>query len=113
MSKDTFAKWLSVEMESRNLSQSELARRLGINQAAISRLLSQRSLPSISTLNGLAKVFQLPIAHIYQATGLMAPDPEGDLLTEQIAHLAKQLPTDTDKQEIIEILKVKLSLRSS
>jgi transcriptional regulator with XRE-family HTH domain len=53
----TFRENLQREMDIRGISQSELARRAGMNQTAISSLLAGRNEPRLSTIERIAAAF--------------------------------------------------------
>ena len=57
--KDTFVDWLIDQMNSKGLSQAELAKKAGVSRAAISNLLNGSRGAGINLLNALAKGLDL------------------------------------------------------
>jgi len=106
----TFSHWLVAEMEARKLNQSDLARAVRVNQAAISRLVSGKAQPSPDTLNALARVFELPPIVVFRAAGLLPPDPDVDEEIEQIIHEVEKLPK-ADQEEVLAFIRMKRNLR--
>ncbi len=105
-----FSQWLVSEMESRKLNQSDLARAVRIDQAAVSRLVSGKAQPSPDTLNSLARVFELPPIVVFRAAGLLPNDPDVDEEIEQILHEVDKLPK-ADQEEVLAFIRMKRNLR--
>jgi transcriptional regulator with XRE-family HTH domain len=106
----TFAEWLMFEAVRRNWSQADLARKSGLNRAVISKILSDKSDPSPESCKALAKALDTPIEEIYRAAGLLPPKSAKDDLVELITHLAIQLPTDEEKEDAAEYLRMRLRI---
>jgi transcriptional regulator with XRE-family HTH domain len=64
--------------------------------------------PSPETLETIAHALRLPTETVYQAAGILPPDPASDPLTEEILYIARQLP-EADVQELIELARLKLN----
>lgn len=77
--KDAFAKRLYRAIVDKGLTQSEVARRAGLNKAAISSYATARSLPTPTNLNKLAKVLEV-------APEELLP-PIGDLVNDNPVHI--------------------------
>jgi len=61
----TFSDWLAKQMNRKNLSQSELARRIGVTRQAVNHLLSGATdEPSVDTLKKIAEVLQVDIVEV-------------------------------------------------
>ena len=70
-----FATVLTELMRQRGWSQRELAKRSGIGQTQISKLLSGTSSPSLDTAEAIAQAFDLETWHmLIRATGLPPND---------------------------------------
>ena len=78
---------------SSNLTQSELAERIGLNQSAIGKYERGELEPSISTLKALSKIFECSIDYILGNSN--------DFGVISIANEGAQLPTDA--QELVDI----------
>lgn len=60
-----FPTWLAKQMDRKNLSQSELARRIGVTRQAVNHLLSGATdEPSVDTLKKLAEILGVPIVEV-------------------------------------------------
>ena len=110
MEKETFSRWLASEMSVRGLNQSELARAVQVNQAAISRLVSGKAHPSPDTLNALAQAFEMPPITVFRAAGYLPEDPGITDEVEQLLHEIGKLDED-DQEEVLHFIRMKNNLR--
>lgn len=108
--KYNFSEWLQSEMESRNLSQSELARRAGLNRAVVNKIVNQISMPTPETIEALARGLKLPSEQVFRAAGLLPPVPPKRAQVDELDHLANLLGDD-DLQEVIDYAKMRLRKR--
>ena len=69
-----FDRWLTYEMSSRELSQSDLARKAGISQTSISNVLSQKREPGPEFCIAIAKVFGISPESAFRKAGLLPPE---------------------------------------
>src|SRR5437764_3969891 len=71
MDNDTqpFAQWLNATMQSRGLSQAEVARGLGVADAQVSRWRRGQVTPSVRYLHQLAATFDVPRARLEVMAG--------------------------------------------
>lgn len=105
-----FRDWLSIELERRRMSQSDLARAIHMNQGSISRLLSGKTSPTIETLQAIARAFQMSVTTVYRAASVLKDLPVKDALAERIANdLDKLDPHDRD--EVLAFIQMKLDRR--
>jgi DNA-binding XRE family transcriptional regulator len=104
-----FNTWLVGQMEKAHVNQSGLAKLAHLNQAAISRILSGQAKPSVDTCKAFSRVFNIPVNEVYLAVGILPPTKE-DRLVNIITHLAEQLPTDEDKQDAAEYIRLRLRI---
>ena len=104
--KTDFAKWLENELETRAISQAELARQAGVTRGAINGILTGAKGPGVDLCNGIAQAFKLPPEIIYRAAGLLPPDTTVSELIQQITHLTKELPLQ-EQQDILEFVKLR------
>ncbi|MDP1713929.1 MAG: helix-turn-helix transcriptional regulator [Anaerolineales bacterium] len=104
--KTKFAKWLENELETRNISQSELARQAGVTRGAINGILTGSKGPGIDLCKGIAQAFDLPPEIVFRAAGLLPPDTTVTELIQQITHLTNELPLQ-EQQDILEFVKLR------
>ncbi len=106
-----FGDWLSTEMKNRGMTQSELARKANISQAAISHILSNRRNPGNGLCESIARALRLPPELVFRKAGLLPPAVPQDEYQEELLHLLQQLPPE-ERQEILELVRFKLERKS-
>ena len=106
MTMNDFPDWLRKELEKRNWSQADLARRSGISAPQITRVLSGERSFSSDSLLAIAKAFKLPPEHVFQAAGILPPKSEEDKLIEQIIALTEGL-SEESKKDIYEYARMR------
>jgi len=104
-----FPEWLLAELEKRNMTQAELARKSGVTPPQISRILSGTRGTEGKTLSALAHALKLPPEEVYRAAGLLPPEPIETKLTRQITYVTAQLPPE-EQQGLLEFAKLRLRL---
>lgn len=97
-----FPKWLQGQMDQREWSQSELARRAGVDRQLIWRYLNNiTTRPDETVLQKIARALKMPFEEIYRAAGILPPKPTGDEWIEKITHITNQLPPD-EKERVFQ-----------
>jgi transcriptional regulator with XRE-family HTH domain len=105
---NAFGQWLVRELENRGWSQAELARRAHVSRTAISDVISSRRGAGPDLLKAIAEGFNLPKRQVFEAAGILPPDPEDDPTTAEVNYLLTLLPQE-DREEILELISVKLT----
>ncbi len=101
-----FGSWLLKEIESRDMSQSDLARACEITTAQMSRIISGERNAGKETIAKIARAFKLPPETVFRAAGLLPPQSPENEIIEQITHLTQELPT-YEQQDILEFVKMR------
>lgn len=104
--RSNFPEWLKKELESRGLSQSELARSAGVTRAAINGILTGARGPGTDLCNGIARALKIPPEEVYRAAGLLPPAPKENPIVKQITYLTSNLP-EAEQQDILEFIKLR------
>jgi transcriptional regulator with XRE-family HTH domain len=78
-----FGRWLEATLESRGMSQAEVARDLGVADAQVSRWRRGQATPSLPSLQRLAQALHVPRTMLEELAGYTPPsvageDPERD-----------------------------------
>lgn len=71
---NAFGAWLTAAMQERNLSQAELARRLGVDAAQLSRWRRGLVTPSVNHLQGIAAALGVPREDLDRLAGYPVAD---------------------------------------
>jgi len=66
---ESFARWLDATMQSRSLSQAEVAREMGVADAQVSRWRRGQVTPSVRSLHQIAATFDVPRANLERMAG--------------------------------------------
>jgi len=77
-----FGPWLSATMRERGLSQAELARRIGVDDAQVSRWRRGLVVPSVGHLQRIAAALDVPRVLLDRLAGYPVPDEADVLLPE-------------------------------
>lgn len=109
-SMEKFGQWLLDELEKREMSQSDLARRSGLSQGTISNMISSTRGVGPDSLRAIAKALRLPIEQVYRAANLLPPPPDVDEEMEQILNEFDNL-SKQDQQEVLAFIHMKQNLR--
>lgn len=104
-SKEEFVDFVKDELSKRNWSHAELARRSGISQAHISRVIKGDYQPGIDLLNSVALVFDVPQEFIFRCAGILPEKKETNPTEEKALHLFSQLNTK-DKGLVIDFIQL-------
>lgn len=103
-----FSDWLDAQLEERNWTRAELARRSGIHQSTLSMIYNGLRNVGTDSADAIANAFHLPASVVYIAAGLLPESENIDEYEEQVIHLLHQLPPE-DREEILELIKFKIT----
>ncbi len=102
-----FAGWLSRELRQRHWNKAELARRGGITDAQVSRVLNGNQRPGTVMLQAVAAALQVPLYEVYVRAGLLPAEPGRSLLIDRIVAMLELLPEE-DQEELLEMTRIKV-----
>jgi len=99
---NTFSDWLLAELEKREWSQSDLARRAKVSNAAISDVLSGRRNVGRNLAASIAEGLKLPIEDVYREAGILpkAKETAQDQWVRRIEHKLEQITDEDDRRTI-------------
>jgi transcriptional regulator with XRE-family HTH domain len=100
----SFADWLTTELETREWSQSELARRAGVSTAAVSDILSGRRNVGTELATAIADALKIPQDDVYIAAGLLRPKRDRNSIIEQIIHEVQERP-EAEQREFLSYIR--------
>lgn len=75
-SPNRFGQWLEATMQSRGLSQADMARQVGVADVQVSRWRRGQVTPSVRYLHRLASTFDVPRTMLDQLAGYPGDEPE-------------------------------------
>lgn len=109
---DPFRQWLNAQLDARNLSQADASRRAGLNQNAISDLLTGKiKAVSLRTAKALARLFGTPLPEVLRLAGhLESPVGNDDLSLSELVQLARTLSPE-DRLDLLEFARWKSQRR--
>lgn len=92
---NNFAAWLKHELDKRDMSPADLARRGTISEQSISKILHGKRQPGLESLIGVADGFHIPRAEVFRAAGIIEKEPESRI--EELATRIESLRLDQQK----------------
>ena len=106
--KTTFVEWLQAELDDRNWSQADLAKKTNTATGTISRIMTTSRGPGIDFCKAVAAAFNLPQETVFRAAGLLDPKPDADPELAEWKHIFSQAKTDIDRQRLLELARFEL-----
>jgi transcriptional regulator with XRE-family HTH domain len=101
----TFSEWLTSELQTRKMSQTELAKKSGVTPAQISRILSGQRGAESKTLYAIATALKIPPEEVFQMAGKWnEKTPPEDSLLNRINTLYRTLKDPGNKTRALEYL---------
>jgi transcriptional regulator with XRE-family HTH domain len=99
-----FGTWLTEQLQQRDWSMSELARRCGVSHATISRIIGGSQNPSPELCREMARALTLSPETVFRKAGLLPPEPDSsDPLLNEAVHLFQQLPEEERRTLLIQM----------
>lgn len=102
---DNFVPWLITELEDRDWSQRELARRADLSQTTVSLVIAQERLPSPEFCIAVAYALRIPPEDVLRRAGHLPAVPDNDALDRQAVFLIHRtmeimphLPAETQRR---------------
>lgn len=90
--------WLKQQIAERGWSVREAARQAGVSPTPLNHILAGKANPGLDVYRGLAKAFDVPVAHVLRLAGEIAPPLEeqraANPLLDEGCLLLSRLPTD-------------------
>lgn len=95
---ETLTSWIGTELERRDWSYSELARRSNVSQSMISKVMAGHANPGVDFIIGIAQAFGVPREFAFRKAGLLPPEDteDEDLTLISLMNEWRQL-SDEDK----------------
>jgi len=106
---NTFNEWLLSELEKRDWSQADLARRTGVSRTAISDIISGKRNMGRDMAISLAEALKLPLEEVFRAA-LLPPKPESNPLVEEGLYILQQLD-GTEREDALRFLRMRLQVK--
>jgi len=106
---ENFPEWLLQELNSRNMSQSDLARASGVTTAQISRIISGQRKPGPEVLNSISRALKLSRETVFRAAGLLPAVDELDAMIEEIIETTRHMSRE-EQREVLTYIRYRKSL---
>lgn len=87
-----FSMWLIDQLDAHRMSQNDLARRTGISNAQISRIITRQSSPGTDVCNAIARALGHPPETVFRVAGLLPQKSNSNPITDLIMHRVSMLP---------------------
>lgn len=102
-----FSDWLLAEMEGRDFTQADIARKGGVSAPQISHILSGERQPGPKVVKAIARALEIPETEVLIQAGLMSRPPGYNPEVEELVSLIMTLPPD-DREEILMLARQKI-----
>jgi transcriptional regulator with XRE-family HTH domain len=97
---EEFTDWLEQELQSRDWSVSDLARKAGVQPASLSRILNKTRKAGPDICRAVAEAFHVSPEKVFRKAGLLPPTPEKDPTILDAIHKMSRL-TQEEREEIV------------
>lgn len=95
-----FGTRLKKERESKDISQEDFSRRLGISRSSVGNYETNRNMPTVEILNKMADILECSIDYLLCKSNIRNPEKlENNNEQIRINILAKEYPYITDEQK--------------
>jgi transcriptional regulator with XRE-family HTH domain len=74
---DTFARWLDLTMENRNISGNKLAEMMHVHVSQVSRWRHGKGMPSLKTMYRMGRALEVDPIRLAVTAGLLTPEETG------------------------------------
>lgn len=95
--------WLQKEIESRGISQRELARMAGLGNATVARILNETRNPGIDFCQAIAHALRMPVEDVLRQAGIIESALENEAgITQALVDRLKHL-TVAERKEVYKL----------
>ena len=104
--KQDFVTWIGAELQRRNWSQAELARRGGFSTGALSRIMNRERMPGVEVCQAIARAFKMRDTDVMKIAGLAdstAPDDQTPSMRELISRFTTL--SDDDQESVLRMVR--------
>jgi transcriptional regulator with XRE-family HTH domain len=103
--------WIVAERKKKGWSQATLALHSDLSRTAISDYEKRKRVhPDVDALSKIANALGYPPEQVLRIANKLPPEPKDDPLVKLITYLSEQLPTDEDKKDAAEYIRMRLRL---
>lgn len=99
MLQEKFGEFLIEQRKKRNLTQKEIAKKIGVSTAAVSKWERGLCLPELSKFEDIAKVFDMTLAEVMQCK-------EGDNSAESFSEVLRETINTSEEQHKYKVRKI-------
>jgi len=103
MDNDRFSRWLAAELERQGVSQGELARKMGMHQSTVSRVVRGTRNAGVDFYRDLIRALNVAPEIVLTEAGFMPRRPTNDPTLAQAGHILAQL-SEHDQQMALAVL---------
>ena len=92
-----FIEWLNEELQKRDWSQRELARRSGLSSSSVHHVFQGRRDPGTKFCKAIAKALHIPVEDVYREANLLPPeigDAKEDMTLKEVWNILQTMDAD-------------------
>ena len=99
-----FVDYIEDELQRREWSRSDLARKGDITPTQVTRILSRKQMAGKDFCQAIARAFNVPEEDIFRRAGILTSKSKLSPLAERAAHLVESLPDEKEKETAVRFL---------
>lgn len=100
----TFGAWLKRQMVRREWNQTDLAERVGVSDASVSRWLADRVVPDPASCDAIAAALLIGVDDVLSAAGHRPKELRSNDVGDQLAAMIKRVKWDAGRRGTLEAI---------
>jgi transcriptional regulator with XRE-family HTH domain len=104
---DQFKQWFISELEKHHYSQRAFAKKIGVSQPFISRVLNGETPPSVNFCHKVASALGEPPEKLLRLAGILSSVSSDNVTLDELADIVRNLPSEA-QQELLDFARFKL-----
>ena len=99
-----FVDYIEDELQRREWSRSDLARKGDITPTQVTRILSRKQMAGKDFCQAIARAFNVPEEDVFRRAGILTSKSKLSPLAERAAHLVESIDDEKEKEMVIRFL---------
>lgn len=100
----TFSDWLASELNKRDMSQADLARKSDLTRGAVSHLINQQRQPGPDACLAIARALSLPPELVFRQAGLLPSEEIAHNVSDEIIAYKVSELSQSQKDQVLQFI---------